>query len=151
MYTSNFQDSTNHTASDQTGTGTGWLNKDACTADFAFGFVRQCTLVQVDLSHVLLSNFGSFGNSRSNVCTLGNADTYLALAVTNDYKRAETEAAAALDYTCDAVNVNDTLVKLLFFWCDRSAAITVTPRATATITLRCAACASSLCVCFSHN
>jgi hypothetical protein len=78
---------------------------------------------------MLFGDFGCFGNGSGYVCALSGTDTNAIFAVTDHYKRAETETAAALYYTSNTVDVHDALVKLLFF---RSNLRTTTTRAALT-------------------
>jgi hypothetical protein len=86
---------------------------------------------------VLFRDFGSFGNGCSNICALSDTDANLALMIANDDQSAETEAATALYYTSNAVDVNDALIKFFLLFYNWTPAITawwtttVTPRGAA--------------------
>ena len=51
-----------------------------------------------------------------NIGSLADTDADLAFMVADDHQRLETETAAAFDYPGDAVDINDSLVELLFFF-----------------------------------
>jgi hypothetical protein len=55
--------------------------------------------------HVLLSNFGCFGDSSGNIGAFGDPDTDAILLVANDDECAEAEATTAFNYAGNTVDV----------------------------------------------
>jgi hypothetical protein len=66
---------------------------------------------------VLFGNLGCFRNSRCYVSTLGNANPDPIFAITHNNEGPKSETATALYDAGYAVDVDNALVKLLFFWC----------------------------------
>jgi hypothetical protein len=116
MDTTYFEDGSDDTTGNQSGTGAGRLEQDVCATNFRFNFVRQGALVQVNHHHVLFSDVGSFGNGCGYVCALGDTNADFVFTVANDDQRTEAEAAAALYNAGHAVDVQGALVELLLFW-----------------------------------
>ena len=92
----------------------------------------------------------ALGEIGGDIGTLSAANTNFTFSVTHDHERAETEPTTALYDACNTVDMDNTFVKLLFFWsigaCP-SGATTVTTSATTLSTavrIRLWACLSSL-------
>ncbi len=83
--------------------------------DFGLDFVGQSTFVSRNRYEILFGDVGGFGDSGCDVSAFSRTDADAILAVTNDDEGAEAEATTALDDTRDAVDVEGSFVKLLFF------------------------------------
>src|SRR5690606_8181708 len=106
--TGNFQYSTDNTASNQTSTGTGWLDQDMSTADFSLGFMGQCSLKQLNFYKVLFGNVSCFGDGCGYVSTFADPDTDFILAITNRNQCLKPEPSSAFHYTGNAVDVDNS-------------------------------------------
>ena len=113
LYASELEDGTSCAASDNAGTRSSRLKKNATSTVLTDDLVRKrASFGQRNGEHVLLRILNALLDGGGHFLGLAHADTHAALAVTNDYQSGECETTTTLDNLGNAIDIDDTFLEV---------------------------------------